>query len=168
ARLQQRRDDAYSELRDEVTRDFAPLEEGLRRRLSVYRAEVRLDETPPPTFGDAAAEILLRHAAKLGHRLGRIKDAGDVEGAHAARISAKRLRYLADPLAQLVQANRRQPRADQLVHRLKGLQDLLGEFHDAHVQEADLAAALAEAAAERARRLLELTLAGDADDHRLR
>ncbi|HYL04852.1 MAG TPA: CHAD domain-containing protein [Thermoanaerobaculia bacterium] len=168
ARLQQRRDEAYGELRDEVTRDFAPVEEGLRRRLSVYRAEVRLDENPPPTFGDAAAAILLRHADQLGHRLGRIKDAGDVERAHAARISAKRLRYLADPLAQLVQAHRRQARADQLVHRLKGLQDLLGELHDAHVLEAELTAALAAAAAERARRLLELTLAGDADDHHLR
>jgi hypothetical protein len=67
-----------------------------------------------------------------------------------------------------VQASRPQVRADQLVHRLKGLQDLLGELHDAHVQEAELTASLGEAAAERARRLLELTLAGDADDHRLR
>ncbi|HEV3455861.1 MAG TPA: CHAD domain-containing protein [Thermoanaerobaculia bacterium] len=168
ARLQQRRDEAYGELRAEVTRDFAKVEGGLRRRLSVYRAEVRLDEHPPPTFGDAAAEILLQHTARLGHQLGRVKDAGDVERAHAARISAKRLRYLADPLAQLVQASRPQVRADQLVHRLKGLQDLLGELHDAHVQEAELTASLGEAAAERARRLLELTLAGDADDHRLR
>jgi hypothetical protein len=166
--LQQRLDKAYAELRDEVTRDFAPVEGGLRRRLSVYRAEVRLDESPPPSFGGAAAEILLRHAAKLGRQLGRVKDAGDVERAHAARISAKRLRYLADPLAQLVQANRRQPRADQLVHRLKGLQDLLGELHDAHVLESGLAGELADAAAERAHRLFELTLAGDADDHRLR
>jgi CHAD domain-containing protein len=195
ARLQQRRDEAYAELRDEVTRDFARVERGLRRRLSVYRAEVRLDETPPPSFGGEAAEILLRHAAKLAHQLGRVQDAGDVERAHAARISAKRLRYLADPLAQLVQANReqapanrqeaqphRQPakahrheakangreaRTDQLPHRLKGLQDLLGELHDAHVQEAELAAAEAEAAGERARRLFELTLAGDADERRL-
>ncbi|HVR10634.1 MAG TPA: CHAD domain-containing protein [Thermoanaerobaculia bacterium] len=168
ARLQQRRDEAYGELRDEVTRDFAPVEEGLRRRLSVYRAEVRLGENPPPAFGDAAAEALLRHAAKLGHRLGRIRNAGDVERAHAARIGAKRLRYLADPLAHLVQANRGQPRTEPLVHRLKGLQDLLGELHDAHVQEAELAAAVGEAADERARRLLELTLAGGTDDHLLR
>ena len=168
ARLQQRRDQAYAELQDEVTKDFGRVEQGLRRRLSVYRAEVRLDVTPPPSFGGEAAEILLRHAAKLTHQLGRVQDAGDVERAHAARISAKRLRYLADPLAQLVQASRRQAGADPLVHRLKGLQDLLGELHDAHVQEAELAAAVADAAGERARRLLELTLAGDADEQRLR
>jgi CHAD domain-containing protein len=168
ARLQQRRDEAYAELRDEVTRDFVRVEEGLRRRLSVYRAEVRLDESPPPSFGAAAAESVLRHAAKLVHQVGRVTDAGDVERAHAARISAKRLRYLADPLAQLAAPNRRQARANQLVHRLKGLQDLLGELHDAHVLEAELAGELADAAAERARRLLELTLAGGADDHLLR
>jgi len=168
-RFERRKDESYAELRSEVARDFAPVEEGLRRRLSVYRAEVRLDESRPPSFGEAAAGILRRHAARLERRLGRVGAAGDVERAHAARISAKRLRYLADPLAQLVEAAHGQAPARELVHGLKGLQDLLGELHDAHVLEAELATALGDAAAERARRLLELTLAGDEiDQHRLR
>ena len=169
ARLERRMEESYGELRSEVERDFAPVEEGLRRRLSVYRAEVRLDESRPPSFGEAAADILRQHAAKLGRRLGRVSAAGDVERAHAARISAKRLRYLADPLAQLIEASRGKARAGALVHGLKGLQDLLGELHDAHVLESELAAALGDAAAERAHRLLELSLAGgEMDQHRLR
>jgi|SRR5579864_2292327 CHAD domain-containing protein len=169
-RFERRRDESYGELRSEVTRDFARVEEGLRRRLSVYRAEVRLDESlPPPTFGEAAAGILRRHAATLERRLGRVTAAGEVERAHAARISAKRLRYLADPLAQVVEAAHGLARAGELVHGLKNLQDLLGELHDAHVLESELAAALDDAAVERARRLLELALAGgEADQHQLR
>ena len=175
ARLEQRRDEAYAALSEEVARDFAPVEEGLRRRLSVYRAKVRLDENHPPSFAGAAADLLHRHAARLARRLARVADAGDVERAHQARISAKRLRYLADPLAKLVEKEEEEKRGEggaraaQLVRRLKGLQDLLGELHDAHVLEAELAAALEDAASERARRLLELTLAGEeADPRRLR
>jgi CHAD domain-containing protein len=169
-RFERRKDESYGELRSEVARDFAPVEEGLRRRLSVYRAEVRLDKAlPSPSFGEAAAGILRRHAARLERRLRRVTAAGDVERAHAARISAKRLRYLADPLAQLVAAADGEARAGELVHGLKGLQDLLGELHDAHVLESELAAALGDAAAERAQRLLELTLAGgEIDQHQLR
>ncbi|HXO43797.1 MAG TPA: CHAD domain-containing protein, partial [Thermoanaerobaculia bacterium] len=169
-RFERRKDASYGDLRSEVARDFAPVEEGLRRRLSVYRAEVHLDDSlPPPRFAEAAAGILRRHAAKLERRLRRVIAADDVERAHAARISAKRLRYLADPLAQLVAAAHGQARAGELVHGLKGLQDLLGELHDAHVLESELAAALGDAAAERARRLLELTLAGgEIDQHQLR
>jgi hypothetical protein len=55
------------------------------------------------------------------------------------------------------------------VHRLKVLPDLLGELHDSHLMEAEVAAAVREAAAERANRLLELTLAaGELDQGRLR
>jgi CHAD domain-containing protein len=169
ARLERRKEASYGELRGEVEADFAPVEEGLRRRLSVYRAEVRLDESRPPTFGEAAADILREHAAMLDRRLGRVTAAGEVQRAHTARISAKRLRYFADPLTQLVGAGNGQARAGGLVHGLKALQDLLGELHDAHVLESELAAALGEAAAERARRLLELSLAGgEMDQHQLR
>jgi CHAD domain-containing protein len=168
-RLAARVEEAYGKLRQELARDFGRVEHGLRRRLPVYRAEVRLDESRPPTFAAAAADVLHQRAAKLGRRLGRIGDAGDALAAHAARISAKRLRYLADPLAHLLHARTGQPPPGQLAHRLKGLQDLLGELHDAHVMETELGEAVAEAAAERARRLLELTLAdGQPDPRRLR
>lgn len=169
ARLEQRMDEAYEELRGTAAAAFVPIEDGLRRKLSVYRAEVRLDESRPPSFGEAAAEILRRHAAALEGRLARIDGAGETQRAHRARISAKRLRYLAEPLGQLLAARLGQAPADPVAHRIKDLQDLLGELHDAHVMEAELRAALGEAAAERSRRLLELALEdGEADPSRLR
>jgi CHAD domain-containing protein len=160
-RLAARVEEAYDQLRARVGRDFARVERGLRLRLTVYRAEVRLDDSLPPLFAAAAADVLRRHAANLGRRLGRVGDGGDVASAHAARISAKRLRYLADPLANLLAARNREAPPGQLVQRLKALQDLLGELHDAHVMEAELEQAVASAAAERARRLLDLTLETD-------
>jgi CYTH domain-containing protein len=47
------------------------------------------------------------------------------------------------------------------VNHLKGLQDILGELHDAHVLGASLAEELEAAATEKARRLHALALAGD-------
>ena len=47
---------------------------------------------------------------------------------------------------------------------LRGLQDLLGELHDAHVLERELASAVEAAARERARRRLAGALAQDAGD----
>ncbi len=162
AQLEKRHKDAYRGLRAHLEERFPPFATKLRADLSVYRAEVRLDGDPP-SFGAAAAAILRQHAADLARRLARIEGPGDVRPAHRARISAKRLRYLAEPLADVAQAS-------PLVQRLKSMQDVLGELHDAHVMADQLAAALGEAAAERARRLLDATLTEDGvpDERRLR
>jgi hypothetical protein len=79
----------------------------------------------------------------------------DVEQAHAARIAAKRLRYLVEPLRGCTRAD-----ASPAVAALKDLQDLLGELHDAHVAAAAIADALVEAAIERARQAHSALVAG--------
>ena len=68
---------------------------------------------------------------------------------HAARIAAKRLRYLAEPVAPWIDAARRP------VELLKELQDLLGELHDGQLLAAQVAHALAEIESKRAQRLIE-------------
>jgi CHAD domain-containing protein len=163
ARLEERKRDAYGEMEDEVADEFAKVEEDLRARLSVYRIEVHLDpKEDRPTLAEATARILHRQVAELEQHLARIEDADDEKEAHQARISAKRVRYLLEPLVDEI------PGAGPIVKRFKALQDLLGELHDAHVLEAGLSDAVEEAAAERSRKILALSLAAAPDDRLLR
>jgi CHAD domain-containing protein len=163
ARLGERRREAYGELQEEVADEFDKVDKDLRARLSVYRAEIHLDaKADRPTLAAATAEILHRQVADLEARLGKISDAADETEAHEARIRAKRVRYLLEPLVEEI------PGAGPVVKRFKALQDLLGDLHDAHVLEAELAGAAETAAAERARTLLALSLADSPDAERLR
>jgi hypothetical protein len=59
-----------------------------------------------------------------------------MEEAHRARIAAKRLRYLLEPLV------RRAPGTKGLTTQLKGLQDVLGHLHDLHVMSEEIASSL--------------------------
>jgi CHAD domain-containing protein len=163
ARLEERRRAASAEILDEVVEDFAALAERLRERLSVYRAEVRVgDPAPRATFGEATAGILKDQVEELAVDLEAIAGPDDVAASHEARIAAKRLRYLLEPLVD------ERPVVRPAVKRLKGLQDLLGELHDAHVLETELAKALEEAAAERARGLFALAVEAAPDPDELR
>ncbi len=163
ARLEERKREAYGEMENEVADEFAKVEEDLRSRLSVYRTEIHLDpKEDRPTLAETTARILHRQVAELEQNLAKIEDAGDEKEAHQARISAKRVRYLLEPLVEEI------PGASPVVKRFKALQDLLGELHDAHVLEAELAGAVETAAAERSRKILELSLAAAPDDRLLR
>jgi CHAD domain-containing protein/CYTH domain-containing protein len=107
---------------------FPSLYERLSRQLQHYRLTVRLDgPEEPPTTATVAAQHLERAARRLDERLRRIQgEAGETE-IHRARIAAKHLRYLLEPLAAGL------PGGDALIERLKGLQDAFGDVHDAHV-----------------------------------
>jgi CHAD domain-containing protein len=165
ARLEERMRDAYAEVLDLTPKEFPSLEEGLRRRLSVYRTEVHLDGSGSrPTLATATAAILRRQAAELREHLSAIEEVEDETEAHEARISAKRLRYLLEPLAGEVPGGL----ATGVVKQLKSLQDLLGELHDAHVLETELLQAVETASAERARRLFDLSLTHPPDEAALR
>jgi CHAD domain-containing protein len=153
SRLAAVRERAYAEIAERIEEDFAPLAERLRERLSVYRAEVRLDGTGAPRrFGDLAAATLAELGRRIEGDLAAIGSAEDEQNSHRARITAKRIRYLLEPFAAEC------PEARAAVKRLKQLQELLGELHDAHVLERTLADAASEAGAERARRLFDLAL----------
>lgn len=161
--LERRRREAESEMQSEIERDLPEIEEELRRRLSVYHVEIHLAEAEPrETLAGATAAILRRQVKEFADHLSRIEEAGDERPGHEARISAKRVRYLIEPFAEEV------PEILSVVKRLKALQDLLGELHDAHVLESELAEALETAAIERSRTLLEVSLAETPDEKLLR
>jgi CHAD domain-containing protein len=123
-----------------VLRRYRRASRKLRRRLGDWC------ETPPGaehtshlgrSATDGWAPGLTRHAlvgllraqlAAFRARLESVTGPGDQPGVHRARIEAKRLRYLLEPL-------RDHPRADASapVERLKDAQDVLGALHDSHV-----------------------------------
>jgi CHAD domain-containing protein/CYTH domain-containing protein len=154
-RLATRHREAYAGVRSETLRRFVAIEPRLREGLSRYVA--RLEETVPRrTFASEAGELVRRAGEALEAGLAAVGSAADSEAAHDARILAKRLRYLLEPL-------RATPVGEQtaaLVKHLKGLQDILGELHDAHVLSDELASAQVENATERVRLLHEALYVG--------
>jgi CHAD domain-containing protein len=163
ARLEERMRGAYEEMEEEVADEFGKLEKDLRARLSIYRAEIHLDaQAHRSTLAEVTAGILHEQVEELESLLARVEEPSQVEEAHEARIRAKRVRYLLEPLTEEI------PGAGPVVKRFKGLQDLLGELHDAHVLEGELVEAVGTAAAQRASRILELSLADAPDESLLR
>jgi len=152
-RLETRRDEIYAHVDAELLARFDRLADRLREALSTWRVEVRLDgggaidELPRP-FRAALGEVLGEHAAILLEALDRVRAEHRAEDAHRARIEAKRLRYLLEPLGA------RLPGAPDAVKLLKRLQDLLGDANDLVVLAGELAA---EAARAEEKRLLRVT-----------
>jgi CHAD domain-containing protein len=149
-RAQQRRERARAET--ELARRFQKLDHKLRRRLDTAESSGAESETP---FRALAAATVSSQAIDLNNRLQRATSGDDSDAPadlHRARIAAKRLRYLLEPLEPEL------PSEAILLRRLKQLQDLLGEMNDAHVLYARLDREGGAAAAQQVlqRRLAEL------------
>jgi len=151
-----RRDQAHAQLRAYAPEHFEKLRGDLERSLRGYRTWVHVaGPDPSPTFASVLAGKLREHAAQLRVRLGAIASVSDTEACHAARIEAKRLRYLLEPAAPYVPAGKR------VVRSLKELQDVLGEMHDLEILMQTLEAASERSALARAHALLDAVRAGD-------
>jgi len=150
-RLRDRRDRAYAGIGEDVAPQFRRLERRVRRALSHARSDRRPGQVP---FGAAAARLLREQTAELEQQLGTASATGDEGAIHGARIAVKRVRYLLESIGGDVAG------AAALVARCRELQDLLGELHDTHLLVEELGDAVADAAAERARRLHALTVRG--------
>jgi CHAD domain-containing protein/CYTH domain-containing protein len=162
-RTQREKAEADVELRQETTDDFERVRNRLRARLAEYGTTVRLDGgSDEPRYADVAAALIATHAGELQQRLSAVAGPADHADAHEARIAGKRLRYLLEPVTGEV------AEAQAVVKRLKVLQDLLGELHDTHVFCAVISEAIADAAAEHARRLADTVLTGDGSETSVR
>jgi CHAD domain-containing protein/CYTH domain-containing protein len=150
AGMERRRRDADAELAETVEREFDRAVPPLERRLARYRATILLDPARRPrTAGAVAGARIQQLAGDLEVALGEVHGLRDEEPAHRARIAAKRLRYVLEPLAGRVAG------AEPAIERLRSLQDELGDLHDSHVFVAELARAVEEAALLQARRVTE-------------
>ena len=141
--LRERKAKADAVLEHDVDARFARLESKLHGALATYREKLRLRDdgrgVPLPPFAQALAPRVRDAASDLRDHLARVHSAADERDGHEARISAKRLRYLLEPVAKTI------PGAGEIVDRLKSLQDVLGDLHDAQVFGEEISTLAAEA-----------------------
>jgi CHAD domain-containing protein/CYTH domain-containing protein len=147
-RLEARRQRADRAVYRDVQTRFRKLEPRLRRRLQVYR--IRIEHDPARRRHEAAAVLgsrIRKFGGDLEWRLAEIGSIQDERQVHRARLAAKRLRYLLEPIRSEAQG------VEPLIVRLRQLQDHLGELHDSQTLQDDLTAALVDAGEEHRRRL---------------
>ena len=155
-RLETNRDDNREEQLRSLTQDFNRVRKVLTKRLSFWKVRLDVaDQDKNPSFRKVTGAILLEQLAALNTRLDAIHAPEDNPQAHSARICAKRLRYLLEPLIRAV------PGTKAFVKQFKGLQDLLGDLHDTNLMVLEIGAAMEASAIERARRLHELAFQQD-------
>jgi CHAD domain-containing protein/CYTH domain-containing protein len=127
-RLELRKYDADASLHQEIARDLARAVDSLSLSLPVYAIRSRVDEPPRiHPMSAALADLVARHAGSLRDRLRHVRSVDDQVLAHDARIEGKRLRYLLEPVCEIIEG------ADDVIADLKVLQNVIGEMHDAYV-----------------------------------
>ncbi len=134
----------------------------LGERLRTYRARIEASARPT-SYGSALASGVAEHLATLREDVAAIGGSTDEENVHRARIEGKKLRYLLEPLRGNRHADSR-----PMVKSLRQLQDVLGDLHDCHRLAAEIAAALIDAAVDRARDLHAAAYERGASGERLR
>lgn len=140
---QQRRAD--QEMQDRIGRRFAKLRRDLRNGLAKLRGGGR--GARGARTASVVRKVVRDETVELERLLGQVRSMRDRDPAHAARISVKRIRYLLEPFSDEI------PGGAALIERLRDLQTILGEVHDAHVMADGLRDALAEASELRSRKV---------------
>jgi CHAD domain-containing protein/CYTH domain-containing protein len=161
-RLTDKRDRGYEASIDAIERQFPKIDRRVRKSLRAAALDPDSCSADATNYAGALEQLIHDHAATLRRRLEAVHGPADEEAAHAARISAKQLRYLFELMEREFKP------AKDAVGSLKSLQDILGELHDAQVVSAELGFACERAAAQHARRLSQLTKRDDRERRRLR
>jgi CHAD domain-containing protein len=127
----------------QAARAFVRAQGKLDRTLRKYRVTiVDDDEDALPSFSVVMGQLIRDHASDLSDRLRQIHAIRNTRQIHVARIAAKRLRYLMNPLEEIV------PGVRELDAELGKLQDALGDSHDVTSFARDLADLLRDLPAE--------------------
>ena len=156
--LLERRRKCAEALDSELRTSFRRTAEKLEERLAVMRSEQNLlAEQPHVSFGRTLANQIEAHATDLLVNLGQIVSVEHTERLHEARIVAKRLRYLVEPIRAYA------GEAQLVVKRSKKLQELLGEFNDVHVLMREIDQSFEGSMQHKASRLRDCLRRGDLD-----
>jgi CHAD domain-containing protein len=143
--LEAERDAALHGVRARLARDLPALVESLTAQLSVSEVAPGADLLfPAGSMRDAASAAIGQQSKGFARALERAESRSDQDAAHRARIAAKRLRYVMEPLYA--------PNAARdAVASLIELQDLLGTARDAHLLSSRYVREVGEMAARDAR-----------------
>ena len=147
--LRQTKQTSYTATRKTVRTAFERVAQLTRSRL-----DEDVDGSAASLYQGAFGALVRDHAKTLGDRLAEVRQPGDEDRTHHARITAKRLRYLLEPAEAAVTEGK------QTIMALKRLQDVLGNLHDMHVMERLLADALVQVTTDKTRQLHALALEG--------
>ena len=161
-RLAKQQGEAGRAARTAMARRFIQLSVKLRRRLEAVAVVPTPDGAAAAGFAPATAALAHTAAQALLKALAKVDHAAGERIIHRARIRAKRLRYLLDPLRPELAP------VGPVISQLKKMQDELGELHDLQLLDAHLLAALKDAALERSHALYELSAREPADAAALR
>lgn len=147
--LEARQEQTHQKSAQSIADQFPDLADKLCQRLSRGRKAPRLDRDGDAlSFAAVTGAILQSHATELQARLAQLSSPDDQEAAHDARLTAKRLRYLIEPLRKELHGGR------DVVRHFKQLQDLLGELRDMQTLWDQVDAAVQRAAGDFGRQLL--------------
>jgi len=139
--LARRRDDGYAEAVGRAPRKFRKIRRRLETRLAALEATLQAAGVGGGLpFRAAAQHALTASGERLDVQLSRVHSLGEIEEAHRARIRAKRVRYLLEPIAD-------EDQGAALIARLREFQDLTGELRDVHLMAA-VVTALGDRAAD--------------------
>ena len=140
-------------LRTQRRSSAARMEAEIAKRLPRIRRELKSIAAGAEQLGgrgggaEAARRGIWAGTTVLERQLAQVRSMRDRQAAHAARIAAKRLRYLLESFSGELLG------AGPILEQLELLQAQLGAVHDAHVFADALRDALAEASSQRARLL---------------
>lgn len=143
ARLQARKTRADLALRQVLDDDFERTEDGLRK---TFRRYMVTTDQPPDRYSRATAKLVRDRASASRTALAGVTNIGDRAQGHQARIAAKQLRYLLEPLGGVIDG------VDDVVSRLTTLQDDFGALHDAQLFGAEIASLRAKVQSSKAKR----------------
>jgi CHAD domain-containing protein len=160
---QRRKEHARFEARLEknMERIRAALEPALQRGSRTLADVPMLPRREPTPFGVALSSVVSAQADRIRVCLEAVQTPADYREAHRARIEGKRLRYVLEPVADLVDAG-------DALKGLKRVQDSLGALQDCQTLSEAIAAALPAATRARAKRLAKLARDGELSDDALR
>ncbi len=117
----------YGSAGEAMVRDFPEADTELR---AILGDESRYKQGPDADrYTERLGTVAREQVRDVSKKLSRVRWISDADRAHRARISAKRLRYLLEPLSSQMRE------VKERVRELQDLQDKLGDLHDLHVLE---------------------------------